>query len=119
MAISSTYTLDFSITDGQNTCETRKPYYIMPPSFLDFWVWSMNKINTDPSDVKCFGGGKAVCGMTTIIVFFTTGVVIPESKVLNAAGQTTSICRFIVSFENNIDDVFVNGFEADLGTSKS
>lgn len=53
----------------------------MAPSFVNFWVWSINKLVTDSSDNKCFGGGLTICGRTVVAFVFSLVNPIPPSLV--------------------------------------
>ncbi|EWS71333.1 hypothetical protein TTHERM_000331066 (macronuclear) [Tetrahymena thermophila SB210] len=111
MSQAGTYILSASITDGSNTVSTQKAYNVMAPSFVNFWVWSINKLVTDSSDNKCFGGGLTICGRTVVAFVFSLVNPIPPSLV-----PTVSQTVIILEFATYISTAFPNGFASDLGT---
>lgn len=83
----------------------------LPPSFVNFWVLSINKMNTDPSDLKCFGGGTNICGRTAIIFYFSLAAPIPDSYIANV-----SETQIVIEFATYISTDFADGFDKSLGT---
>jgi len=70
-------------------------------------------MNTDKTDLKCFGGGTQICGRTVVVIVFDFINSIPPSIILN-----TSETQLVVEFSTQIDSVFTNGFAKDLGKQK-
>lgn len=68
-------------------------------------------MNTDKTDLKCFGGGTQICGRTVVVIVFDFTNNIPDSIIVN-----TSETQLVVEFSTQIDSVFTNGFAKDLGT---
>ncbi|EGR29558.1 hypothetical protein IMG5_153300 [Ichthyophthirius multifiliis] len=112
------YDLDFKIQNGGQIAQTSIAYRNLAKSFDDFWIWSMNKIstNTGISYTQCFGGNSKECGMTTIIIRFSISGTILPSIIKNSQNMVTSKTKFIINFESNIDNIFNDGFDSDLGT---
>ncbi|KAL4449717.1 hypothetical protein ABPG74_008090 [Tetrahymena malaccensis] len=110
-----TYILSASITDGTNTVSTQKAYNVMAPSFVNFWVWSINKLVTDTTDNKCYGGGQTICGRT--LIGFVFSLVNPIPKSVDTVAKTQTV--IILEFATYISSAFPNGFASDLGTGLS
>ncbi|KAL4501728.1 hypothetical protein ABPG72_018779 [Tetrahymena utriculariae] len=104
-----TYILSVDISDGANKVSAQKAYRNLPPSFRNFWVYSVNKMNTDTTDIKCFNGGTNICGMS-VFIFYFNHYGIPKSYI---AGSSST--KIILEFSTQIDSIFQNGFDSALG----
>jgi len=69
-------------------------------------------MNTDKTDLKCFGGGTQICGRTVVVIVFDFTADIPDSIIVN-----TSETQLVIEFSTQIDSVFTNGFAKDLGNN--